>query len=84
MVSHFMESLTDSQQLDDGNAKSDTESDIDSDTELIHIHIDDISDAEDSENPSKLGDEARPRFKNCRYQIFFCGNLELLFLPQWD
>ena len=65
MASHFMDSLINSQQLSDENAESDTESDINIDTELLHIGIDDILDAEDSENPSTSGDENRPRFKNC-------------------
>ena len=56
MASHFIESLINSQQLDDGNAEPDTESDFDIDTEPLHIGID-----EDSENPSTSGDEARPR-----------------------
>ena len=47
MGSHFMESLINSQQLDDENAESATESDINIDTEPLHIGIDDILDAED-------------------------------------
>ena len=57
------------QQLDDENAESDTESGIDIGTEPLHIGIDDILDADDSENPSKSGDEARPIFKYCRGYI---------------
>ena len=49
MASHFMESMINSQQLDDDIAESDTESDIDIDTEQQHISSDDIL------------DEARPR-----------------------
>ena len=58
-----MESLINSQQINDENV----ESDIDIDTEPLHIGIDDILDAEDSENPSKSCDEARPRFKKNWY-----------------
>ena len=65
-----MESLINSQQLDYENAESDTESDNDINTKPLHISIDDILDAEDSENPSKSSDEARLRLKNCWYQIF--------------
>ena len=66
-----MESLINSQQLDDENAESDTENDIDIVTEPRHIGIDDLLDAEGSENPSTSDDEARPSFKNCWYQIFW-------------
>ena len=61
MASRFIESLINSQQLDDENAESDSERDIDIDTEPLHIGIDDILDAEDFENSSKSGHEARPR-----------------------
>ena len=66
MASHFMPSLINSQQFDDENDESGTESDIDIDTQPLHIGIDDILDAENSENPSTLVDEPRPR-----YQILF-------------
>ena len=45
MTSHFMESLINSQQLDEENAESGSESDIDIDTEQLHTGIDDILDA---------------------------------------
>ena len=69
MASRFMESPVNLQQLDDENAESDTESGIDIGTEPLHIGIDDILDADDSENPSTSGDEARPIFKYCWDQI---------------
>ena len=56
-----MKSLINSQQLDDENAESDTERDIDIDTEPLHIGIDDVLDAEIFENSSKSGHEARSR-----------------------
>ena len=59
-----------SQRLDE-NAKSDSESDIDIDTKPLHNGIEDILDAEYSDNSSTSGDEDGPRFKNCWNQIFF-------------
>ena len=64
-----MESPVNLQQLDDENAESDTECCIDIGTEPLHIGIDDILDADDSENPSTSGDEARPTFKYSWEQI---------------
>ena len=58
MASNFMESFINSR-LDNENAESVTESDIDIDAEQRHNSIDDILAAEDSENPSTSGDEAR-------------------------
>ena len=53
--------LIKSQQLDYENAESDTKSDIDIDTEPLHIHIEDILDAGYSDSPWTWGDEARSR-----------------------
>ena len=80
MGTHFMESLINSQQLDDESAESDTECGIDICTEPLHIGIDDSLDAEDSDNLSTSGDEARPRYKIVTK--FFLGNLDILPLPQ--
>ena len=80
MASNFMESFINSR-LDDENAESDTESDIDIDAEQRHNSIDDILDAEVSENPSTSGDEARTWSIEMLVPNFW-GNLELLPLPQ--
>ena len=45
MASHFMEFLINSQRLDVEHTESDTQCEIDIDTEPLHIGVDDISDA---------------------------------------